>query len=345
MDIEDDKNSKFFIEILKCENENDEKFKNYFVKLQKNVRSEQSENKGEKNNCQKSKNFLRYFCGEFGKFVNFDKLIDFFGWQKILTFITKYSREFEIAINSSSILWKFINISDSSDNCCVEEDYIKSYTRLLMSDEKLYASLNIEHILYHNNFRSIDLFLFFVHQLELTKLTLTKFMSRGIAFEQTNLEVVKWLIEKGVDIKYFIYLDDGAVDVDDDNLDDYLNDFCWTNATRKYFDGQDLETLIFLINYNNNNAEISNIENISETDVMNQYFVQMLTAQKKFKSQQKLLLFRLLAQNVGLDKVFSKSDLGSREFLEEKKSELQFFTTELNKYFPLVISQIILSAF
>jgi hypothetical protein len=168
-------------------------------------------------------------------------------------------------------------------------------------------------------------------------------MSRGIAFEQTNLEVVKWLIEKGVDIKYFIYLDDGAVDVDDDNLDDYLNDFCWTNATRKYFDGQDLETLIFLINYNN--AEISNIENISETDVMNQYFVQMLTAQKKFKSQQKLLLFRLLAQNVGLDKVFSKSDLGSREFLEEKKSELQFFTTELNKYFPLVISQIILSAF
>jgi hypothetical protein len=267
-------------------------------------------------------------------------LIDFFGWRKILMFITQHSRELEIGINPIFILQELIDNSD----CCSGEDeeYIKKYTQLFIKKEKEKEKekgrsssglSDVECVLYHSNFKSLNLFLFFWRQIEELKLTSAlatvsidlELSLKRIATKQTNLKVVKWLMDHGVGVEDFIH-----------GNYFYDNGFFWKNGVRRYFDGKDLETLIFLINYND-------LENNSRDDT-NDFFEVMLSISKQncqnlqnsrnpqnsenLQSPQQLL-FRLLVRNANLDKVFLNSDLGTKEYLETKKVKVKLFRKKL----------------
>jgi hypothetical protein len=331
-DIEDDKNSKFFVEILRDNDDYYKKFQDFVnsTNLTKSKKDEKDEAPIE---------LFNYFGNKIGRNKLYD-LIHFFGWQKVLIFITKYSKEIEILVDPNFTLKNLIDNSNEVRN----EEYIKNYAQLFMKN----GHLNIRYILRYSFFKSINLFLFFYNQLETTPVD-SELLDR-IAAEQTDLNIVKWLVNNGVTVKHFIYHNYG-----------YDDDFLWTNGAERYFDGEALETLIYLIGCNDNENDGSNKESdrisvycrgrtnyVFESMLLNMGSGCKLSSKAlklSYSQNCRQLLFRLLIRKVNLDKIFSKSELEAKKRLEEKKIELRLLKNMLDNYFPSTTSQIILLAF
>jgi hypothetical protein len=242
-----------------------------------------------------------------------DKLIASPRSGKVLLFITKNFVKLGIFIDVNRILNDLMSATATTFGDDRQFQFVKDYVKLF--DNK--NVVQVEYLLHKIDFESLNLFLFFferIHPAFQNDISIF----RRIALEQTNLGVVKWLLNNKVGADFqlvaadFIYRQNKVKNNDDDDF--YLTH----GVTNKYFNGENLETLILLIQ-RSGDQDYSILQKIMDRNYR--------------------LFFRLLVRNsTSLQCIITNVH-------HDVRHELRVLRELLNQYFPSSLSQIILLNF
>jgi hypothetical protein len=242
--------------------------------------------------------FTEFFRDNFEQFELIYLLAPFLAC-KILSFITENSKELEISFCQCSAVEKFVEYCDGSEE--TKEEFIKAYfLKIPKEDSRPPFSVNVI-----CNFKSINLFLFFISYISSSGPNYVAELSL-VAKNQTNLDVVKWLVNKGCELDDFIFQERIG----------YSGCYNWSNPAKEYLDGKDLETLVFLIG-------------------CDEYGSPVLKDLVNYDSQ---LLFRLLVRKVDFGKII----IDDNKAFQQQTFYLKQLTEELNNHLPSCLVPLVL---
>jgi hypothetical protein len=259
----------------------------------------------------------------------------------ILLFITRNSKKLGASVYPDDFLDGLINSQywhkkDDQDN------YIMNYVALFNHEE-----IEFKSVLFNNRFQSLNLFLFFLHKLDSSHTgahvsgddnVYDKTLLEEIARGQTNLQVVKWLIDHGIDVRSFLCYDYNSSYIRDDLVSKDIID--------QYLKEENIETLVFLINQHHRQQQHQDHQN-RDRDRDAKTIDYSYLKQELFKDYQ--LLVRMFVRGINFDKI--PTFVTNRQSEPAKKMEklasekLQLLTSILDNYFPPPLSKIILLSF